>query len=153
VTRTTAAHLDAATRLLTQEGAGAGSAEERAVAAGRLYEKLFARLAPLIGDAGVRALFTRSVKLARVEFPSLDEISPDPLGRDAPAPEQELVRCLGRLAPEAASEAATRVYATLIALMTTFIGERLVLRIIESAFPRTDERTDDRHDQKSKERE
>ena len=143
MTRTTAAHLDAARRLLTQEGAGTGSAEERALAAGRIYEKLFARLAPLIGDAGVRAVFARSVKLARGEFSSLDEISMDPLGRDPPAPEQDLVRCLGRLAPEAASSAAIRVYATLIALMTTFIGERLVLRIMESAFPRTDERTDD----------
>ena len=143
MTRTTAAHLDAATRLLTQEGAGAGSAQDRAIAAGRVYEKLFARLSPLIGDAGARALFARSVKLARADFPSLDEISAGPFGRDLPAPEQDVVRCLGRLAPEAASDAAIRVYATLIALMTTFIGERLVLRIIESAFPRTDERTDD----------
>jgi hypothetical protein len=139
VTRTTAAHIDAATRLLAQEGGCAGTAGERAAAAGRIYEKLFARLAPLIGDTGVRALFVRSVKLARADVPFLDEIAAAPQSRAQPPPEHELVRCLGRLPPDAASEAAARVYATLIALMTTFIGERLVLRVIESAFPATDD--------------
>lgn len=75
VGRASAEQLARAKRLLAHEGAGAGaSAAESAAAAGRIYEKLHAHLAPLVGAAGVQALLERSVKLIQSEFSFLGRV-------------------------------------------------------------------------------
>jgi hypothetical protein len=141
VTKPTAAHIESARRLLAREGGG-GLADERAAVAGRIHDKLVVRLAPLIGDSGVRALFARSVKVARVVFPALAEIQFATGVRPVPEPpEHQLVRCLGKCEPAVASEMAIYVYATLLTILANFIGEPLVARLLTSAFPGTDETT------------
>lgn len=130
------AHVEVAKRLLAQERGGGGDAKERAVAAGRVYETLFRALAPVIGAAGVRALFARSVRLASTEFPCLGEISmtAEP-PEDSVQVAEQLVGCLSKLEPAAGSEVATGLYAVFLGLLAKFIGERLVSQIVTTAFP------------------
>lgn len=137
--RTTEAHVDVAGRLLAQERVGGASAEDHAAAAARVYEKLFNRLAPLIGAAGVQALFARSVKVSRVKFPCLARLPAVGGSADGNAEVRQLARCLSTLEPETASAVAIGLYANLIALLTTFIGAGLVSKVLDSAFPSIDE--------------
>src|SRR5690348_17334911 len=70
-----AAQVERARTLLASEGGSAGDAEACAAAAGRVYDKLDAHLAPLVGRAGVQALFARSAKLAQVGLSPLAEVA------------------------------------------------------------------------------
>jgi hypothetical protein len=128
MSRPSATQLDKAKQLLASEGDPWSSAEECASAAWRVYEKLNARLAPLLGSAGVQALFVRSAKLAQTEFGSLAEIAtPEGLTR--------LGSCLQALDPAIATEAAATLFGTFLDLITTFIGERLTVLVLRSAWP------------------
>lgn len=129
------AHVEVAKRLLAHERGSGGDAKERAAAAVRVYETLFRALAPVIGAAGVRALFARSVRLASTEFPCLKEI---PMIAEPPQDSvqvvEKLLGCLSKLEPAAGSEVATGLYAVFFGVMAKFIGERLVLQIVTTAF-------------------
>ena len=132
MSRPSATQVERATRLLASEGAPWSSSEECAAAAWRVYEKLNARLSPLLGSAGVQALFVRSAKLAQAEFPSLAEIAkPEGLTRLGP--------CLQALDLTLAAEAAAALFGTFLELMTTFIGERLTVLVLRSAWPEIEE--------------
>jgi hypothetical protein len=127
-----ATQVEKARRLLASEGAPWSSSEECAAVAWRVYEKLNARLAPLLGLAGVQALFFRSAKLAQAEFPSLAEVAtPEGLTRLGP--------CLQALDPSIAAQAAETLFASFLELMTTFIGERLTVLVLRSAWPAIEE--------------
>jgi len=131
MSRTSTTQLEKAKRVLASEGAPWSSSEECAAAAWRVYEKLNARLSPLLGLAGVQALMVRSVKLAQAEFPSLAEV----------ATAEGLTRlgsCLQALDPSIAAEAAAALFGTFLELMTTFIGERLTVLVLRSAWPAID---------------
>jgi His Kinase A (phospho-acceptor) domain/PAS domain len=67
--------LEKARRLLAHERAASGADDSAAAAAGRVYDKLHAHLAPLVGAIGVQALFVRSAKLTQGEFGGLAEVS------------------------------------------------------------------------------
>ena len=130
-------HVDLAKQLLAQKSVGSGTAEEFALAAGEVYVALLRALSPIIGTAGVLALFARSVKVAQVKFPSLSEI---PVTTEIPesnveVEQQALVNCLRSVDPATASDVAVGLLATFLGLMTNFIGERLVWQIVKSAFP------------------
>ena len=132
MTRPSASQLEKTKRLLASEGAPWSSSEECAAAAWRVYEKLNARLAPLLSLAGVQALFVRSAKLAQAEFPSLASVAtPEGLTRLGP--------CLQALAPAIAAEAAETLFATFLELVTTFVGERLTVLVLRSAWPEIEE--------------
>jgi len=124
-----AAHRPRARALLTHEGAGA-SAEACATAAGRVYEKIHARLVPLLGTAGVEALLARSARLTQDQFPGL---------ADAPLDATKLQACLQYQAPAVAMESAITLFATFFSLLTTFIGDRLTTQVLRSAWPTLDE--------------
>ena len=53
------AQVEKARRLLAHEGAASGADDGAAAAAGRVYDKLHAHLAPLLGVIGVQSLFVR----------------------------------------------------------------------------------------------
>lgn len=132
MSRPSATTVEKAKRLLASEGAPWSTSEECAAASWRIYEKLNARLAPLLGRAGVQALFVRSAKLAQAEFPSLGEIAtPEALTR--------LGACLQALESTVAAEAAATLFGTFLELMTTFIGERLTVLVLRSAWPEIEE--------------
>jgi hypothetical protein len=129
-------YVEAATQVLLAQGsAGGGAAHEPAAAAGRAYETLFESLAPVLGEAGIHALFARSLKLAKAEMPFLAEVSvlAQPPGGNAQLGPQ-LVSCLSKLEPAVATEAAIRLFATFFGLMSNFIGDQLVQQIVKSAF-------------------
>jgi hypothetical protein len=126
--RTSMGQVERAKRLLAHEGNSGSSSAECAAAAWRLYEKLNARLAPLLGSAGVQALFVRSAKLAQAEVGSLAEVA-------APEGMNKLGAVLQALDPADATEVAATLFGTFFELMTTFIGERLTVLVLRSAWP------------------
>jgi hypothetical protein len=129
---TNTAQVARAKRLLALEGDAGSSSAGCAAAAWSLYEKLNARLAPLLGAAGVQALFVRSAKLAQADFPSLAEVAtPDGM--------KKLGAGLQALEPADATEVAATLFGTFLELMTTFIGERLTVLILRSAWPTIEE--------------
>jgi hypothetical protein len=131
----TQAHVDAARRLLADEASRHAELGPTA-AAGRVYERLFDALAPVIGPAGVRALIARSARLNKTEFPCLAHaLSSRELPADAEQTSVHLVACLDELEPCVAAKVAIDLYATFLGLMTTFIGERLVTQLLKTAFP------------------
>jgi hypothetical protein len=128
MSKPSATQVDRARRLLASEGDSGSSAADCAAAAWRVYEKLNARLAPLLGSAGVQALFARSAKLAQAEFVSLAEVA-------TPEGMKKLGTRLQALAPADATEVAATLFGTFLDLMTTFIGERLTVLVLRSAWP------------------
>ena len=117
-----------AKRLLAHEGASDGSSAECAVAAGRVYDKLNARLGPLLGVAGVRALFARSAKLAGRDLGVL-------AGVEFFESSTTLSAFLHELEPAVAHKAAEALLGTFLSLITTFIGERLTHQVLRGAWP------------------
>ena len=127
MTRRPAADVALARRLLAFEGAGAAAAV-------RVYARLAARLEPLIGVAGMRALLARSAKLAAGEHPRFAVLAFETTA-SGPACEQQLQACFEGGEPEELIAAAAALYATLLGLLTSFIGEHLVGQVVRSAFP------------------
>jgi hypothetical protein len=124
---------DAAKRLLWYEGGHAASAEEWATAAGRVYEKLHLELAPLVGSVGVQALFARSATLTLADFPGIG-------GRAALESSTKLREALRTLPPSVTEATAAALFAAFLALITTFIGERLTTEVLRRAWPKIEER-------------
>ena len=87
------------------------------------------QLVPLLGAAGVEALFARSAKLAGAGRPCIAELAD---GIDASS---RLRACLQALAPAAASETAAVLFGTLLELIVTFIGDRLTVQALRGAWP------------------
>jgi hypothetical protein len=134
--RPSEAHFEAATRLLqsAQPSASGGSAE--AAAAAHVYDALFRAVAPVLGATGFRALFARALKLSQDEFPCLQAIR---VRLEPPESEVQiagdLLACLSQLEPDAASQAATGLYAAFLGLLSSFIGDQLVWQIVKRALP------------------
>ena len=127
--RPSLAHMEWARRLLAHEGAAASvGAEKCAAAADSVYDKLYTHLTPLVGMAGVQALFVRSAKLAQGEFACLAEAS-------FHENSAKLRECLQAQDPAVATESAAALFGTFFALLTTFIGERLTTQALRSAWP------------------
>jgi hypothetical protein len=125
--------MEKAKQLLASEGAPWSSSDEGAAAAWRIYEKLNARLAPLLGSAALQALFVRSAKLAEADFASLAEVA-------TPEGLTKLGSCLQALDPAIAGEAAATLFGTFLELITTLIGERLTVLVLRSAWPAIEEK-------------
>ncbi|CAN5280453.1 hypothetical protein BH09MYX1_BH09MYX1_28120 [soil metagenome] len=125
------AQIERARRLLAHERA-VGSARQQSAdestAAGRVYDKLHAQLAPLVGAAGVHLLFMRSAKLAQGELAWLAEI---PIV-EGPTKLREFLHARE---PVVATESAAALFGTFFTLLTICIGERLTNRVLGSAWP------------------
>jgi hypothetical protein len=126
-----AAQIERATQLLANEGDSDNISEKCAAAGGQVYDKLDAHLSTLLGPAGVRALFVRSVKLAQREVASLAALA-EFNGLEGST---RLRACLQALEPAAATEAAAVLFATFLDLITGFIGERPTLQVLRNAWP------------------
>jgi hypothetical protein len=138
--RPTEAQLEVARQLLARSGAPHGDAAEPAAAASRVYEALFGTLAPVIGANGFRALFARSVKLTAVDHPCLaGATTPGEPAADNTALVERVTASLAGLPPGAATETAAALYATVLGLLTSFIGDSLVRQLVKRAFPGTHE--------------
>jgi len=115
-------------RLLAHEREHGDRADDSAAAAGRVYDKLHEQLAPLIGTAGFRALLARSAQLTKGELACLGEVA-------TVESATTLRECLRRHAPAVARETAEALFGTFLALLTTFIGERLTAQVLRRAWP------------------
>ena len=117
-----------AKRLLAYESAPGGCSNGCAGAAGRVYDKLTTRLGPLLGAAGVQALFARSARLASRDLAVV-------AGVGLLESSTTLAAFLQGLEPGVAQQAAEALIGTFLSLITTFIGERLTLQALRSAWP------------------
>lgn len=102
-------------RLLAYERATSGADDSAAAVTSRVYDRLHGHLAPLLGGTGVQLLLARSAKVT-----SGERAGPGAVG-DA--------------------ESAAALLGTFLALLTTFIGERLVTQVLRSAWPTIEEAT------------
>lgn len=126
--RRAAPELDTARRLLSYEGATSARGDSYAAAAGRVYDKINAQLGPLLGPAGVRALFVRSAQLGRHETAGLAKL-------EILESSTTLAAFLRTLPPGAIVTAAEALFGTFLSLMTTFIGDRLTAQALRRAWP------------------
>jgi hypothetical protein len=117
-------------RLLVREVGSSTDAPAIALAARRLCERFAQELTPIIGDAGVSAICSRSLHLARRQFPSVASIPADGDG-----PFARVQESLQGLEPSVASDAAIAVLTTASNLLDSFIGEGLTTRLLRGAWP------------------
>lgn len=119
-------------RVLAREAGTSADATAIASAAGRLYERAFQQLTPLIGAAGIAAIYTRAVHIAQREFPWLAPVE-GTHGGDGLVSNLET-----RLARQEASTAAAAAVAVLIALadlLSSLIGDGLTTGVLREAWP------------------
>lgn len=124
-------------RLLEHEaGEDYATSAARAAAAGRLLDRLCERLGLVIGSLGVRALLLRAVALGRHQFPFLEGAG---LGAVAHSESmgEPLRMCLEPQEPEVVTDAALTVFAAVVNLLVTAIGERLAWRLLRDVWPET----------------
>jgi len=87
--------------------------------------KLYASLGKLIGPSGFDVLLARALKLAQRDEPTLSNVTPDPGGA-----------LKGLVAdPAVAKRGLVAVLTHLFELLSTFIGEDLVTRVVRDAWP------------------
>ncbi len=131
--KTTEAQLSAAAEQLDRQARGRATAEEHAKAARLAYNRLSAHLGTLVGETAARALFLRSLKLRAAEFPSLRKIF-HRTDRDADLGER-LAMCSEGEAPEDVEAMMVAVFATLLTLLGTLIGDRLTAQVLRDSNP------------------
>jgi hypothetical protein len=114
-------------------GAQAGEARERGVAVEaveRVCRKLNDHLGRLIGAAGVRALLSRALVLAKPESPFLGAVR---VGEDARL--EGLREAIQDEEGRNAAAGLERILTNLLWLLVTFIGEDLTLRVVGQVWP------------------
>ena len=120
---------DLSRRLLVVEATNNTASGAHVHEAVRVCEKLRISLTRFAGADGFTSLLRRALALARVEVPALQSIDVKP--------DCSMVG-LVELAAEsrtAATDAAGALTAHLLALLVTFIGEPLTLRLVRDAWP------------------
>jgi hypothetical protein len=95
-----------------------------------LCQRLRQRLQPLFGSAAVSALFVRSVHVAAAEYPWLGEIA----ARSKDSCSLEGIATLESLAVDTLNDSLAAVLAHNIGLLSAFVGEDLVLPLVQQAW-------------------
>lgn len=117
--------------------AGAGPMEVTAVRisdrARAVSERLSVHLARLLGEAGTRALFTRSLSLARSRFSWIAASAPG-AGASEP-PWAPLCRSMALQAPELSMAAYADFLSTFLQLLGKLLGDSLVSRLLQEIWP------------------
>ena len=121
---------DLARRLLTFEAAADNGSTATEPARFRVYEKLRRSLCTLAGVAGFRTLACRALMLAKAEAPCLGAMQVMVDGSL-----QGLVQPESQSQEHQEDEAGVILLAELLALLITFIGETLTLRLVQDAWP------------------
>jgi hypothetical protein len=98
-----------------------------AAASVKVHDKLRASLVPLLGAASVDALLVRSAQMTSRQMPFLKGVFDGGAAR--------LGERLREQTPKAASSAAVALFGTFLALIATFIGERLTAQALQKAWP------------------
>src|SRR5688572_17371453 len=125
--------------LVDATGVASPDRTQLASAFDKLCERLHRQLQPLFGATAVNALFVRALHVASADFPWLREIARD--HQDPCAADR--IASVGELEIETVEEALAAVLAHNIGLLNTFVGEDLVLPLVQQAWgvidaPRTE---------------
>lgn len=121
----------AAERLLDLEAAADKRASSGVAAAARVVARFRQVLTTLLGVAGFRALLTRAVTLAKAEASDLRAVEVAPDGSLAGL--SEAVADGGR---RRLTDGEVVLVAHLLGLLVTFVGEALMLRVVQDAWPK-----------------
>jgi hypothetical protein len=132
VTTATPAHHALARWLVTTETGAAEGPQAGPVAAERVFDKLSQRLAQLITPVGSEALLRRAAHLSRAEFPFLDGVQGAP---NTDALIDRLRETAATVEPGEAYAGYVVLLATLVALLESFIGKDLTVRILRNVWP------------------
>ena len=119
-------------QMLTREAGTDADSSAVAAAARRLCEQLARQLTPLLGDAGVAAVYSRGLHLARRQFP--ERLPGHELDRNE-SPFARAQSFLERQESRVAPEAAAVLLTTVGKLLASFIGESLTIHILREAWP------------------
>lgn len=119
---------------MQEAGEERATPEYLAAVSARLMERLSEHLAQVIGRAGIEALWLRALKLRKPEFPFLDEPL---LSRGHATPGEPLRACLQKQEPDVIREAWVALFATVVGLLATVIGDRLAWTLLQGAWPET----------------
>lgn len=121
-----------ARKVLARRAGAAVDATAVAAAVNRAYNDLAQVLAPVIGDVGVAAMTDRALHLTTREYAWLPSRAPGP----AHTTFSQVIDVLKRQDdPAVAIEAAAAVFAAIIDLLATLIGDRLATRLVRQAWP------------------
>jgi hypothetical protein len=119
-------------RMLAREAGTDANAPAIAAAARRVCENFARQFGPLIGDAGVAAIFARSLHLTQR---NVRELAPGRASDQKDPPFALLQLFLEQQEPAAATETAVAVLAMASELLASFIGESLTARLLSEAWP------------------
>jgi hypothetical protein len=119
-------------RLLAREVGTGGDPRVIAAAARRLCERFARQVSPLIGAAGVAAIWARSLHLTERQFPSLAPLRSSGQNDE---PFTHLQVSLENQEPMVATRAAVGLLTTAGDLLALFIGENLTTRLLREAWP------------------
>ena len=120
-----------AAHLIAYEMSQNKSFKTKTPAAFLVVEKLRPDLANLMGNAGFRALLSRSLALANAEVPWLRAVHVKSVGSLEGLDELE-----AQVGPDEFLEGRVVLLAQLLGLMVVFIGESLTLRLVRDVWPR-----------------
>ena len=139
MTSAEAAQRSLARRLLEREAGEGRAAEELAAAAERACQKFYPQLARLIGAEGFHAVLARALRLAQRESPFLAGVEGEPGGEVGARHAVPLLKGLREAVrgrdPAEVSDGVVAVFANLIWLLATFVGESVALRQVSSIWP------------------
>ena len=122
----------AAVRLFAHEAGDEPATSERlADASVWLIDRLSERLAEVIGRAGIEAIWLRAIRLRMAEFAFLEKCI---RGSDSSRSES-LRACLREQEPDVIREASVILFATIVGVLGTVVGEALAWKLMQSAWP------------------
>jgi hypothetical protein len=122
---------DFAARLIAYETSGNESPGTKNPAAFPVCEKLRPHLTTLMGNTGVRSLFSRALAQAKGEVSSLRAVQVKADGSLAGLDKLE-----GRADAEELAKGSVVLLAQLLGLLVAFIGEKLMLGIVSDVWPK-----------------
>ena len=128
--RATAELKTAAERILGLESAASKRAAAKSPAAAVVSERLRRVLSTLLGAAGFRALISRAVTLAKAEVPELRAVA---VQLDGSLARLTLDDGLGE---DELADGEVVLVAHILGLLVTFVGEALMLRLVNEAWPK-----------------
>jgi hypothetical protein len=132
VEKATPAQRELARRLLAQEMDGQRSPATLAEGSDRVCLRLWRQIQPLIGPAGFQSVLARALGLARAEHPFLEGVEG---AEPANGCLKGLAASVQGQSPAETEEGIVAVLGNFVWLLSTFIGEDLVLRLLRRAWP------------------
>ena len=118
--------------MLAREAGEGAEAPAVASAAYRLFEHFAQQLTPLVGDAGVAAIYARSLHLAERQVPGLVAVQ---ASDSDDGPFMRARRLLEQQDLVVATDAAVVLIDTICELLASFIGESLTIKLLRAAWP------------------